>query len=49
MSDKDEISVKLMTVGDGAVGNFILKLGKTSLLMSFALDKFPEGKFFFYK
>ncbi|KAL0491870.1 Rac-like GTP-binding protein [Acrasis kona] len=28
-------NVKLMTVGDGAVG-------KTSLLMSFAMDKFPE-------
>jgi len=33
-SDKD-VSVKLMTVGDGAVG-------KTSLLMSFAQDKFPS-------
>lgn len=31
----DQDSVKLMTVGDGAVG-------KTSLLMSFALDKFPD-------
>jgi GTPase SAR1 family protein len=28
-------NVKLMTVGDGAVG-------KTSLLMSFAMDKFPD-------
>jgi GTPase SAR1 family protein len=47
MGDKDEIGVKLMTVGDGAVGNKkLLNLGKTSLLMSFALDKFPEGKSF---
>nr|CAG4717684.1 unnamed protein product [Naegleria fowleri] len=35
MSQPRMESVKLMTVGDGAVG-------KTSLLMSYALDKFPE-------
>jgi len=34
-SNEKDVSVKLMTIGDGAVG-------KTSLLMSFALDKFPD-------
>jgi len=47
----------LQTVGDGAVGSYLITLnswwkiqqisidntlGKTSLLMSYALDKFPE-------
>jgi small GTP-binding protein len=35
MVQEKEITVKLVTIGDGAVG-------KTSLLMSFAQNKFPE-------
>ena len=35
MSKDEEVNVKLMTIGDGAVG-------KTSLLMSYAQNKFPD-------